>query len=43
MPTYKAPLRDLRFVYQELFNAEDLQALPGFEEVSPDLVETIVE
>jgi len=43
MPTYKAPLRDFRFVYQELFNAEDLQALPGFEEVSPDLVETIVE
>ena len=43
MPTYKAPLRDLRFVYNELFNPAELQNLPGFEEVTPDLVEAILE
>lgn len=43
MPIYKAPLRDLRFVYHELFNAEELQQLPGFEEVTSDLVDAILE
>lgn len=43
MPTYKAPLRDLRFVYNELFDPIELQNLPGFEEVTPDLVEAILE
>ena len=43
MPTYKAPLRDLRFVYNELFNPAELQHLSGFEEVTPDLVEAILE
>ena len=43
MPTYKAPLRDLRFVYNELFDPTELQNLPGFEEVTPDLVEAILE
>ena len=43
MPTYKAPLRDLRFVYNELFDPTELQHLSGFEEVTPDLVEAILE
>ena len=43
MPTYKAPLRDLRFVYNELFNPAELQHLSGFEGVTPDLVEAILE
>ena len=43
MPVYNAPLRDLKFVYNELFNADDLQQLPGFEEATPDLVEAILE
>ncbi|WP_020558668.1 acyl-CoA dehydrogenase C-terminal domain-containing protein [Thiofilum flexile] len=43
MPTYKAPLRDLQFVYKELFDATSLQALPGFEEVDTDLTDTILE
>ncbi len=38
MPTYKAPLRDLRFVYYELFDAERLTRLPGYEEASQELV-----
>ena len=38
MLTYKAPLRDLRFAYFELFDAAELARLPGFEEATPDLV-----
>ncbi|PIE00475.1 MAG: acyl-CoA dehydrogenase [Thiothrix nivea] len=43
MPVYNAPLRDLRFVYNELFEGADLQQLEGFEEVSPDLVAAVLE
>lgn len=43
MPIYNAPLRDLRFVYNELFDSADLQQLDGFEEASPDLVEAVLE
>ena len=43
MLTYKAPVRDLRFVYYELFDAARLAALPGFEEASEELVMDIVE
>ncbi len=42
MLNYKAPLRDLRFVYYELFDAETLAKLPGFEEATPDLVMDVV-
>ena len=40
---YRAPLRDLRFVYYELFDADALAALPGYEEATPDLVEAVLE
>ena len=43
MPSYTTPLRDLRFVYNELFDPAEIQALPGFEEVNSELVETILE
>lgn len=43
MPTYKAPLRDLRFVYYELFDGEGLAKLPGYEEATPDVVEAVLE
>jgi butyryl-CoA dehydrogenase len=44
MPTtYKAPLRDLRFVYYELFDANVLTKLPGYEEATEDLVMTVAE
>ncbi|RDB44160.1 acyl-CoA dehydrogenase [Halomonas sp. DQ26W] len=39
---YTAPVRDLRFVLEELLEHRSL-ALPGFEEVSPDLVEAVLE
>ncbi|WP_428607852.1 acyl-CoA dehydrogenase C-terminal domain-containing protein [Sedimenticola sp.] len=43
MASYKTPLRDMHFVYNELFDAEAIQALPGCEEVTPDLVDAILE
>jgi alkylation response protein AidB-like acyl-CoA dehydrogenase len=43
MAHYRAPLRDLKFVYYELFDAAALTALPGLEEATPDLVEAVLE
>ncbi|TVO78766.1 acyl-CoA dehydrogenase C-terminal domain-containing protein [Sedimenticola selenatireducens] len=44
MPSYKAPIRDLQFVFHELHQADEtLSSLPGFDEVSADLVDAILE
>ncbi len=44
MTTYTAPLRDMRFVLHEVFAAEKtLTALPGFEEVTTDLMDAVLE
>jgi len=43
MPSYKTPLRDLRFVYRELLDPQQIQGLPGCEEVTPELVDAILE
>ena len=43
MASYSAPLRDMRFVYHELFDSSDISALPGFEEATPDLIDTVLE
>ena len=41
MPSYSAPLRDMHFVYNELFDPAEICALPGFEDASADLVEPV--
>ena len=43
MTTYHAPLRDMQFVINELAGLEALAALPGYEEVTPDLAESVLE
>src|SRR6202008_2580951 len=43
MLTYTAPLRDMRFVLHELHDSAGLAHLPGFEEITPDLLDTIVD
>ncbi len=43
MATYKAPLRDMRFVFHELLDSSRLYALPGNEELSADLVDAVLE
>ncbi|HET6182182.1 MAG TPA: acyl-CoA dehydrogenase C-terminal domain-containing protein [Acetobacteraceae bacterium] len=43
MPIYAAPLRDMRFVLNELAGIDRLRALPGCAELGPELVDPILE
>src|SRR5260370_14995586 len=43
MTLYKAPLREYRFVLQELFDVGGLAKLPGYEEATPDVFEAVIE
>lgn len=43
MSEYSAPLKDIRFVMQELANLEQVVTLPGCEEATPDVVDAILE
>lgn len=44
MAKYKAPLRDMRFVLNEVFEADKLwSSMPATQEVTPDLVDAILE
>src|SRR5258707_15101830 len=42
MPIYRAPLDDFRFVLNDLLEIDKQRDLPGFEDLSPDLVEDIL-
>jgi len=43
MTDYSAPIRDMQFVMNELAGLDEVQQLPGCEEVSGDLVDAILE
>ncbi|MBK8174042.1 MAG: acyl-CoA dehydrogenase [Rhodospirillales bacterium] len=43
MTTYAAPIRDIRFVLENLCALEDVSALPGLEEAAPDLVFAVLD
>ena len=44
MPEYKAPLRDIKFVMNELLNSEQHYAnLEGAEDATPDMVDAIIQ
>ena len=44
MPTYTVPLREMRFVLHELFDAAStLTKLPGFEDATPDMMDAVLE
>src|SRR5690625_2870939 len=44
MPEYKAPMRDIQFVRNELLGFEEhYQSIPGFAEATPDLVQAILD
>ncbi len=43
MATYKAPLRDMRFVLEELLGSGELAKLPGYGEATANVVEAILE
>ena len=43
MAVYTAPLRDMKFVYRELFDGDGLQNLPGYGDFSSDVVDAVLE
>ena len=43
MTTYIAPVRDMQFVIRELAGLERLTALPGYEEVTLELADAVLE
>ncbi len=42
MPTYTAPTRDTRFVVNELLDLASYGNLPGFENATPDMIDTVI-
>ena len=43
MPTYRAPVDDMKFVLHEFLDLQKYANLPGFEEATPDLIDAILE
>ena len=43
MPSYKAPVRDARFIINEVLDIASRSNLPGFGAATPDLVATVLE
>ena len=42
MPTYTAPTRDARFIINEVLDLASYNNLPGFENATPDMIDTVV-
>jgi alkylation response protein AidB-like acyl-CoA dehydrogenase len=43
MATYKAPLRDYKFVLNELLDVSELSGFPGYEEATPEIFDAVLE
>ena len=43
MSDYYAPIRDMKFIIDEIAGLDAISSLPGFEEATPDLVEAVLE
>jgi alkylation response protein AidB-like acyl-CoA dehydrogenase len=43
MTTYRAPLRDMRFVLHELLGVEKLAELPGYEDATAEVIDQVIE
>ncbi len=43
MPAYKAPIDEIRFLLDDVLDAGQLSALPGFEEATPELLVAVLE
>ena len=42
MPTYKAPLADIRFVLEDLLDVGQLAGLPGYADATPDVLIAVI-
>ncbi|HEY8191009.1 MAG TPA: acyl-CoA dehydrogenase family protein, partial [Alphaproteobacteria bacterium] len=43
MPVYKAPLDNIRFVLNDVLDAGQVAKLPGYQDATPDLIDSILE
>ena len=43
MPSYKAPLKDYLFILNDVFHIDRYSNLPGFSDLSPDILESTFE
>lgn len=43
MPTYTAPMENIKFVLNDVLKADQLAEIPGYEDATPELVEQILE
>jgi alkylation response protein AidB-like acyl-CoA dehydrogenase len=43
MPVYNPPIENIKFILHDVLNAESLNELPGYEDVSADLIDQILE
>ena len=43
MPSYQAPLRDMRFCLYDVFGGDDLATLPGYEDFTRDLIDPVLD
>jgi acyl-CoA dehydrogenase len=43
MPVYKAPVEDVKFLLNDVFNIEKYNNLPGFADATPDIIDAILE
>ena len=43
MAVYKAPVKDIQFVLNEVLDVSSLATLPGYEDATPDTIQAIVE
>ena len=42
MPSYRAPMDDIRFLFHDVHNVAQLAELPGFEEATPDVIDAVL-